>query len=44
MPMPQVTDISVQFKRNTAKLFWLTSIDGKTFDSETYQILGVLDK
>ena len=44
MPMPQVTDISVLFKRNTAKLFWLTSIDGKTFDSETYQILGVLDK
>jgi hypothetical protein len=44
MPMTDVNEITVEFKRNTAKLFWLTSVDGKTFDHETYKILGILKK
>jgi hypothetical protein len=42
--MPLVNDISAEFKDKSAKLSWPVSIDGKKFDSETYQILAVLPK
>jgi hypothetical protein len=42
--VPLVDNIQAEFKGNNAKLFWLVSIDGKKFDSETYKILAVLDK
>jgi hypothetical protein len=42
--MPIVDDIQAEFKGNKAKLKWPASIDGKKIDSETYKILGVLDK
>jgi hypothetical protein len=42
--MPIVDDIQAEFKGNKAKLKWPVSIDGKKMESETYKILGVLDK
>jgi len=42
--MPIVDDIQVEFKGNKAKLKWQASIDGKKIESETYKVLGVLDK
>ena len=42
--MPLVNDIQAEFKGKNAKLIWTASIDGKKTDSETYKILGVLDK
>jgi hypothetical protein len=42
--MPLVDEIQVEFSGDKAKLKWPASIDGKKFDSETYKILGVLDK
>lgn len=42
--MPLVNDIQAEFKGKNAKLFWPVSIDGRKFESETYKILGVLDK
>ncbi len=42
--MPLVDDIQAEFKGNKAKLFWPVSIDGKKWESETYKILGVLQK
>jgi hypothetical protein len=42
--IPLVNDVQVQFKGKNAKLFWLASVDGTKFDSETYRILAVLDK
>jgi hypothetical protein len=42
--MPLVDDIQVEFSGDKAKLKWPVSIDGKKLESETYKILGVLDK
>ncbi len=42
--MPLVNHIVVEFNGNKAKLKWPVSIDGKKIESETYKILGVLDK
>jgi hypothetical protein len=41
--MPLVENIHAEFKGDKAKLVWVVSIDGKT-QSETYKVLGVLDK
>lgn len=42
--MPLVESIQADFKGDNAKLIWPVSIDGKKMQSETYKILGVLDK
>jgi hypothetical protein len=42
--MPLVNDIEVEFDGDKAKLIWPVSIDGKKMESETYKILGVLDR
>ena len=42
--VPLADYIQVEFKGSKAKLKWPVSIDGKKMQSETYQILGVLDK
>ena len=41
---PLIDDIQVEFSGNSAKLKWPVSIDGKKIESETYKILGILDK
>jgi hypothetical protein len=41
---PLVDDIQVDFNGDKAKLIWSVSLDGKKMQSETYKILGVLDK
>jgi hypothetical protein len=38
--MPLVDDIQVEFSGDK----WPVSIDGKKIESESYKILGVLDK
>ena len=42
--VPLVNDIRVEFDGGKAKLKWPVSIDGKKIASETYKILGVLEK
>ena len=42
--MPLVDDIQADFHGDNAKLIWPVSIDGKKMQSETYKILGILDK
>lgn len=42
--MPVVDDIQADFKGDKAKLIWPVSLDGKTLRSETYSILGILEK
>jgi hypothetical protein len=42
--MPITDEIDVEFKGRNAKLYWPVSVDGKKMESETYTILGVLDK
>jgi hypothetical protein len=41
---PIVGNIEADFKGHNAKLFWKDSLDGNKVVSETYKILGVLDK
>jgi hypothetical protein len=41
---PLIDSIHVDFHGDKAKLFWPVSIDGKKIQSETYKILGILDK
>jgi hypothetical protein len=41
---PVVDDIEAEFKGDNAKLIWPVSLDGKKMQSETYKILGILDK
>ena len=41
---PLIDHIQVDFHGDKAKLFWPVSIDGKKTESETYKILGILDK
>jgi hypothetical protein len=42
--MPVVDDIEADFSGDKAKLIWPVSLDGKKMQSETYKILGVLDR
>lgn len=42
--VPLINDIQVEFDGDKAKLKWSVSIDGKKVESETYKILGILDK
>ena len=41
---PIVDSIEADFKGDNAKLIWPVSLDGKKLQSETYKILGILDK
>ena len=41
---PLVDDIQADFHGDNAKLIWPVSLDGKKMQSETYKILGILDK
>jgi hypothetical protein len=41
---PFVDNIQADFNGDNAKLIWPVSLDGKKMQSETYKILGVLDK
>ncbi|WP_260738206.1 hypothetical protein [Tunturiibacter lichenicola] len=41
---PMVENIEVDFHGDNAKLIWPVSLDGKKMQSETYKILGILDK
>lgn len=42
--VPLVTIIQADFDGDKAKLKWPVSIDGKKLQTETYKILGVIDK
>jgi hypothetical protein len=41
---PLVEAIQADFNGDNAKLIWPVSLDGKKMQSETYKILGILDK
>jgi opacity protein-like surface antigen len=41
---PLVDNIEADFNGDNAKLIWPVSLDGKKMQSETYKILGILDK
>jgi hypothetical protein len=41
---PIIENIEADFHGENAKLSWPVSLDGKTMQSETYKILGILDK
>lgn len=41
---PVVDTIEADFRGDNAKLVWPVSLDGKKMQSETYKILGILDK
>ena len=41
---PAVDNIQVDFDGYSAKLIWPASLDGRKMQTETYKILGVLDK
>jgi hypothetical protein len=41
---PLVESIEVDFHGDSAKLTWPVSIDGKKMQTETYKILGILEK
>src|ERR1700676_5078615 len=41
---PLVDSIQADFKGDNAKLIWSVSLDGKKMQSETYKILGILEK
>lgn len=42
--VPLVDTIQADFHGDSAKLSWNVSIDGKKSQSETYKILGIIDK
>jgi hypothetical protein len=42
--MPIVENIEADFHGDNARLSWPVSLDGKKMQSETYKILGILDK
>jgi hypothetical protein len=44
LPNAARDEIQVEFSGDNAKLIWPVSIDGKKTQSETYKILGVVDK
>ena len=39
-----VDSIQADFNGGTAKLIWPVSLDGKKTQSETYKVLGILEK
>jgi hypothetical protein len=41
---PLVDEIEVEFSKDNAKLYWPVSIDGRKIESETYKIIGVINK
>ena len=41
---PIVDNIEADFHGDNAKLIWPVSLDGKKMQSETYKILGILEK
>jgi hypothetical protein len=41
---PIVDAIQADFHGDKAKLEWVVSLDGKKQQSETYRVLGILDK
>lgn len=41
---PIVDNIQADFHGGNAKLEWVVSLDGKKTESETYKVLGILDK
>lgn len=41
---PITDNIQADFHGDSAKLIWVVSLDGKKTDSETYKVLGILDK
>ena len=41
---PIVDDVQADFHGDSAKLEWVVSLDGKKKQSETYKVLGILDK
>jgi len=41
---PIVDNIQADFHGGSAKLEWVVSLDGKKTESETYKVLGILDK
>lgn len=41
---PIVDNVQVDFHGDKAKVIWVVSLDGKKTDSETYKVLGILDK
>jgi hypothetical protein len=42
--IPLADEIQADFDGNNAKLYWTVSIDGKKVESETYKVLGILNK
>ena len=42
--VPIVAEIEADFHGDKAKLEWPVSLDGKKMQSETYKVLGILDK
>jgi hypothetical protein len=42
--MPPANAIEAEFDGDNAKLIWPVSLDGKKEESETYKILGILNK
>jgi hypothetical protein len=44
LPHAIVTNIEAAFDKDSAKLIWPVSIDGKKTEAETYKIFGILDK
>src|SRR5271170_924020 len=41
---PVVDNVQADFHGGNAKLEWVVSLDGKKTESETYKVLGILDK
>ena len=41
---PVVDSIKADFNGDNAKLIWPVSLDGRKMQSETYKVLGILDK
>jgi hypothetical protein len=41
---PLVDSIQADFHGDSAKLIWPVSLDGKKMQTETYKILGIMDK
>jgi hypothetical protein len=42
--IPLVNEVEAEFDGDKAKLKWSVSIDGKKMESETYKIIGIIDK
>ena len=42
--IPVADEIQADFDGGNAKLYWTVSVDGKKVESETYKVLGILNK